>query len=75
VERVPLVRRGADLRGYMTIMPLSFGIPLGLLLVVVGAILFFVTKHKKAAAALFGVGVAVAGGTIVLIGLVLAYMP
>lgn len=37
-------------------MPLSFDIPLGLRIAGVGAILFFATKQKGAAAALFGVG-------------------
>ncbi len=40
-------------------MPLSFGIPLGLVIVVVGAILFFATRHKKTAKVVLGVGVVV----------------
>ena len=41
-------------------MPLSFAIPLGLLIAVVGAILFFATRYKKTAKVVFGVGVAIA---------------
>ncbi len=48
-------------------MPLSFGIPLGLLIVVVGIILFFATKYKKTAKVVFGVGMAVAILTFILI--------
>jgi len=49
------------------IMPLSFGIPLGLLIAVVGAILFFATRYKKVAMVVFGVGVLVAALTFILI--------
>ena len=37
-------------------MPLSFGIPLGLMALVVGAILFFATNHKKIAIVICGTG-------------------
>ncbi len=40
-------------------MPLTFGIPLGVIIVVVGAILFFATKQKKIAKVVLGIGVAV----------------
>jgi len=52
------------------IMPLSFGIPLGLVIVLVGAILFFATKYKKTAKVVFGVGVAVTVLTVILVVLV-----
>ena len=37
-------------------MPLTLYIPLGLLIAVVGAILFFATNHKKIAKIILGVG-------------------
>ena len=40
-------------------MPLSFGIPLGLVIAVAGAILFFATNYKKTAKVVLGIGVAV----------------
>ena len=49
------------------IMPLSFGIPLGLTIVVVGAILFLTPKYKKIATVVLEIGVAVALLTLVLI--------
>ena len=48
-------------------MPLSFGIPLGLTIVVVGAILFLTPKYKKIATVVLEIGVAVALLTLVLI--------
>ncbi len=48
-------------------MPLSFGIPLGLLIAVVGAILFFATRYKPTAKVVLGVGVAVTVLTFILI--------
>ena len=48
-------------------MPLSFGIPLGLLIAVVGAILFFATRYKQTAKIVLGVGVAVTVLTFILI--------
>ena len=48
-------------------MPITFFIPLGLVLVVVGAILFFVTRYKKAAKIMIGIGVAVTILTFLLI--------
>ena len=48
-------------------MPLTFFIPLGLVLVVVGVILFFVTKYKKAAKIVMGIGIAVTILTFLLI--------
>ncbi len=52
-------------------MPLSFGIPLGLVIVVVGAILFFATRYKKTAKVVLGVGVAVTVLTFIAIVLAL----
>lgn len=50
-------------------MPLSFGIPLGLLIAVVGAVLFYATGFKKIAKLVVGVGVIIALVTVVLIAL------
>jgi len=52
-------------------MPLSFGIPLGLLIVVIGAALFFATRYKKTAKVVFGIGVAVTVLTFIAIVLAL----
>jgi len=51
-------------------MPLSFGLLVGLLAVVIGVVLYAVTGQKKAAVALVGVGAAVA--LLTLAALVLA---
>ncbi len=48
-------------------MPLSFGIPLGLTIVVVGVILFFATRYKKIAKVVLGIGVAVTFLTLILV--------
>jgi hypothetical protein len=48
-------------------MPITFFIPLGLLIVVVGLILFFVTRYRKAAKIVIGIGVAVTILTFLLI--------
>lgn len=56
-------------------MPLSFGIPVGLLLAVVAAVWFFLTEKKKAAVLLFGFGLTITLGTIVLIVLAVNSMP
>ena len=48
-------------------MPLSFGVPLGLIIVMVGAILFFATRHKKTATVVLGIGMAVTVLTFILI--------
>jgi len=48
-------------------LPVSFGIPLGLVIALVGAILFFVTKYKRTAKIMIGVGLAVAILTFILI--------
>jgi hypothetical protein len=48
-------------------MPLTFGIPLGLTIVVAGAILFFATNHKKIAKVVLGIGVVVTLLTLLLI--------
>jgi len=54
-----------------SIMPLSFGIPLGLAIIVVGAILFFATRYKKVAKVVLGIGVAITLLALTLIVLVL----
>ncbi|HUV62962.1 MAG TPA: hypothetical protein VMW24_03635 [Sedimentisphaerales bacterium] len=48
-------------------MPMSVGVPLGLVIVVVGAILFFATRYKKTAKVVLAVGGAVAVLTFILI--------
>lgn len=52
------------------ILPLSFGIPFGLLIVLVGVILFFATKHKVPAILVSAFGAAVAGVTLILVVLI-----
>lgn len=52
-------------------MPLSFGIPFGLLVIVIGAVLFLVTKHKRIAKFVVVIGVLIT--TLTLILLVLAF--
>lgn len=59
----------------MPFVPLSFGIPLGSAVALVGATLFFVTKRKRVAAAIFGVGLIIIVGTVALMGLTLSSMP
>ena len=51
----------------MLIMPLSFGIPLGMIGIVVGAILFLATKYKKIAIIVMSAGGVVAVITIILV--------
>ena len=48
-------------------MPLSYGVPLGLVILVFGAILLFVTRYKKMAKIVIGFGGAIAVLTIILI--------
>jgi len=48
-------------------MPLSSGILLGLVVVVVGAILFFATNYKKMAKVVIGIGAVVTLLTLILI--------
>lgn len=48
-------------------MPLSLGIPLGVVIIVAGAILFLATRYKKTAAVVLGVGLAVTILTLVVI--------
>ena len=52
-------------------MPLSFGIPLGVIMIVAGAIVFFATRYKKIAKVVLGIGVAITLLTLILIVLVL----
>jgi hypothetical protein len=49
------------------IVPLTFFIPLGLILVVVGTILFFATRNKTAAKIVIGIGVVITILTFLLI--------
>jgi hypothetical protein len=52
-------------------MPLSFGIPISFMVVIVGAILFFATRYKKTAKVVIGVGLVIAVLTFILIVLAL----
>jgi hypothetical protein len=55
-------------------LPVSYAIPLGLIIALVGANLFFVTKYKSAAKIMIGLGAAIAILTLILI-LLAAYSP
>ena len=48
-------------------MPLTFGIPIGLVIAVFGTILFFVTRYKKAAIVVIGIGGILAVLTFILV--------
>ena len=48
-------------------MPFSCGLPLGLIVLVAGAILLLTTKHKTAAKVILGIGAAVALFTLAVI--------
>jgi hypothetical protein len=48
-------------------MPVSFGIPLGIVILLVGVILFFSTNYKRAARLVIGAGAVIAVLTVVLI--------
>jgi hypothetical protein len=52
-------------------MPLSFGIPLGILVMLIGTVLFYVTKHKRIATVVISIGAFIAAFTLILIVLVL----
>jgi hypothetical protein len=52
-------------------MPLTFGIPLGVIIVMVGAVLFFGTRYKKTAKVVFGMGMFVTLLTFILIAMAL----
>ncbi len=52
-------------------MPLTFGIPLGLIILVAGTVLYFATRYKKAAKVVIGVGLFVTLLTFILIVLAL----
>lgn len=51
----------------MGLIPFSAGIPLGVLLLLVGTVLFFATRWRSAAFALIALGVLVVGGTVAVI--------
>jgi hypothetical protein len=53
-------------------MPLTFGVPLGLLVAVVGAVLFFATGLKRVAKVIIGFGLAITMLTVVLVALALS---
>ena len=40
-------------------MPFSFAVPLGVIIMIIGATLFFATKYRKAAKVVLGVGIVV----------------
>jgi len=48
-------------------MPLSFAIPFGFVMVILGAILFFTTRYKRAAKIVIGVGIVIALLTVIFI--------
>ena len=48
-------------------MPLSSGIPIGILITIVGGILFFVTKYKRLAKIIFAIGI---GITLLVVGII-----
>jgi hypothetical protein len=50
-------------------MPLSYGIPLGLLILLIGALLSIVSKHKKLAKL-----VMIAGGALTLLAILLVVL-
>lgn len=48
-------------------MPLSFFIPLGVLIAIIGLLVYFVTKRKRMALGIIIIGLTVTIGTIVVI--------
>ena len=48
-------------------MPVTFGIPLGIVVVVFGAILFFATRYKKIAMVVIGIGAVIAILTFIVV--------
>jgi uncharacterized membrane protein YccC len=48
-------------------MPITIGIPLGLFIILVGAVLFFATQHKRTALIVMGVGATIAFLTFILV--------
>ncbi len=48
-------------------MPFSFAVPLGLIIMIIGAILFFATNHRKAAKMVLGIGAVVTLFTLAVI--------
>ncbi len=55
-------------------MTLSMLIPIGLLLMIIGGVLFAVKKQPKVAAVLLGIGALLIIGTVVMIGLMTSSM-
>jgi hypothetical protein len=55
----------------MLIMPLTFGIPLGLLVIVIGIVLFLFTRYKKAGWVIMGIGIGITVVMLLLIVLVI----
>jgi len=49
------------------LMPLSFGVPLGVILAAAGVLLLFATKHKQIGRILLGIGAALILVTLILI--------
>ena len=53
-------------------MPLSFGVPLGIAVVLIGLVLYFVAHRKGLALVIVGIGVVIALATLVAILLAVA---
>ena len=52
-------------------MPLSFGIPLGLIVALAGVFLLFFTRWKRIAKVIVGLGITITLGTVIVIILAL----
>ncbi len=50
-------------------MPLSFGIPLGLVIAVVGTVMFRATTYRRVSLVMIGLGATVVLGTLVMIAM------
>jgi low affinity Fe/Cu permease len=48
-------------------MALSFGVPIGLVIAVIGIVLFFATKYKKTAKVIIGIGTAAFIMTLIMV--------
>lgn len=53
-------------------MPLSFGIPLGIIAILVGVVLFFAANNRRLAKTVMGVGVVITLLTLLLIVFVIS---